>query len=242
MEINENWFATRHADTMEFTSHRRSTLHLPFQSFRKMGVQGPFALDLRLFQGKHLCKPDTRFPCVAVIIYYLYGSSMVSSPALILRLLARNPGATGHTASLHQLWRCCSTSALDAGPATASQQPAATCATPATGINILLQRQEGGCVLSNRSIQTSIFFIAFKSYVDHVLWVAADQQGPGGILQQRYAAMVSSGVLRPDQHQQQLVVQLASLLQQLQDYSRQVVHYRTGRAAYEVSEQNLIKS
>jgi hypothetical protein len=46
--------------------------------------------------------------------------------------------------------------------------------------------------------------------------------------------MLSNGVLKPDQHQQQLVGQLALLLQQLQEYSGQVVQYKTARAAYEV--------
>lgn len=46
--------------------------------------------------------------------------------------------------------------------------------------------------------------------------------------------MLSAGVLNPDQHQQQLVGQLAELLQHLKEYSGQVVHYKTARAAYEV--------
>jgi hypothetical protein len=62
----------------------------------------------------------------------------------------------------------------------------------------------------------------------------ASSSGPGAVLQQRYAAMLSAGVLKPDQHQQQLVGQLAQLLQQLKDYSGQVVAHRTARTAYEV--------
>lgn len=63
---------------------------------------------------------------------------------------------------------------------------------------------------------------------------APAQQCPSTVLQQRYAAMLSAGVLKPDQHQQQLVLQLSELLQQLQEYSRQVEGYRVSRAAYEV--------
>lgn len=60
-------------------------------------------------------------------------------------------------------------------------------------------------------------------------------KGPGSVLKRRYADMLSAGVLRPDQHQQQLIEQLATLLQQLQAYSGQLVQYRAARAAYEVS-------
>lgn len=63
---------------------------------------------------------------------------------------------------------------------------------------------------------------------------APAQQCPSTVLQQRYAAMLSAGVLKPDQHQQQLVLQLSELLQQLQEYSMQVEGYRVSRAAYEV--------
>lgn len=48
--------------------------------------------------------------------------------------------------------------------------------------------------------------------------------------------MLSAGVLRPDQQQQQLVSQLSDLLQQLQQYSRSLVQYRADRAAFEVRE------
>jgi hypothetical protein len=46
--------------------------------------------------------------------------------------------------------------------------------------------------------------------------------------------MLSAGVLKPDQHQQQLVQQLSELLKHLQQYSQQVEAYRVSRAAYEV--------
>jgi hypothetical protein len=46
--------------------------------------------------------------------------------------------------------------------------------------------------------------------------------------------MLSAGVLKPDQDQQQLVLQLSELLQQLQEYSWQVEGYRVSQAAYEV--------
>jgi hypothetical protein len=45
---------------------------------------------------------------------------------------------------------------------------------------------------------------------------------------------VCAGVLRPDQHQQQLVAHLALLLGQLQQYSAQVKQYRAAREGYEV--------
>lgn len=62
----------------------------------------------------------------------------------------------------------------------------------------------------------------------------ATTSGPGAVLHRRYAAMLSAGVLKPDQHQQQLVGQLAQLLQQLKDYSRQIVAHRAAHTAYEV--------
>lgn len=62
----------------------------------------------------------------------------------------------------------------------------------------------------------------------------ATTSGPGAVLLGRYSAMLSAGVLKPDQHQQQLVGQLAQLLQQLKDYSRQIVAHRTARTAYKV--------
>jgi hypothetical protein len=53
-------------------------------------------------------------------------------------------------------------------------------------------------------------------------------------LQQRYDSLLSSGSLRPDLHQQQLVHQLALLLQQLDAYSTAMADYKTERATYEV--------
>lgn len=54
------------------------------------------------------------------------------------------------------------------------------------------------------------------------------------LLQQRYASMLERGVLKPDQHQQQLVQELGALLQQLESYSSNVADYRVAREAYEV--------
>lgn len=47
--------------------------------------------------------------------------------------------------------------------------------------------------------------------------------------------MLQSGVLKPDQHQQQLVQQLSTLLQHLQVYSRAVAGYRSAKEEYNVS-------
>lgn len=63
-------------------------------------------------------------------------------------------------------------------------------------------------------------------------WTAAGAAGAGRSLAERYAALVASGMLRPDPHQEAVVQRLHRLSQDLVQHSQQVEAHRQRTAAY----------